>query len=141
MTSKRMLRVNELIKRVIGDLLERDVLGPFDALLTVTRAETAPDLRQSTVYVSVFGSDAQQQDALRRLQKRRALVQHELARRTELKYTPVLCFRLDRTMADADRVLAILSDLDLADGPDPESVSTPLDEPSTASGPESETTG
>jgi len=125
MTSTRMLRVNELLKRELGVLLERELLDQFNALVTVTRVDTAPDLRQATVYVSVFGNDAQEQQALRRLQKGRSLLQREIGRRVELKYTPVLRFKIDRTMADADRILTILDELDLTEESDLEDPPAP----------------
>jgi len=112
-----MLRVNELIRRELGDLCERRIVSDLNALLTVTHVDTSPDLRQATVLVSVMGDEAQRRDALKLLHRNRGLFQREIARRTQLKYTPVLRFQLDETMEQADRVLAIIDELDLSDVP------------------------
>ncbi|OGV68453.1 MAG: ribosome-binding factor A [Lentisphaerae bacterium RIFOXYB12_FULL_65_16] len=112
MSLERMRRVNELIRRELGELCEREIAPNLQGLLTITQIQTAPDLRQAVVYVSVMGDEAQHRHALRLLLKRRAWLQHELNQRVQLKYTPVLTFKLDRAGAQADRVLSILEEID-----------------------------
>lgn len=111
----RMLRVNELLQRELGRLVERDVAPRMEALVTLTRVSTSPDLRQARVYVSVLGGDEQRHEALRLLLECRKAMQSELGRCVRLKYTPVLTFHLDRTLEEADRVLSIINELDLDD--------------------------
>jgi ribosome-binding factor A len=111
MPSERMRRVNELIRRELGVLCERDISPNLPYLVTITQVQTAPDLRQAVVYVSVMGDETQHREALRLLLKRRALLQHELNERIQLKFTPVLTFKLDQATAQADRVLSILEEL------------------------------
>lgn len=123
MPTNRMLRVNELLHREISNLIERDVRGLVDGMVTVTRVETSSDLRYSQVHVSVFGEEEAKGEALRVLARLRKRFQSEIGRVTELKYTPVLSFKLDETLAAADRVLSIINDLDLDGQPD----SAPLD--------------
>ncbi len=113
MVSKRMLRVNELLRRELGELFERHIVSQLDAVLTVTDVKTSPDLRVATVYVSVFGKPEHDAQALALLKRCRTLLQAELGKRTELKYTPVLRFQLDQSLRQADRVLSILDELDL----------------------------
>ena len=55
----------------------------------------------ATVFVSVYGAEDEQREAFRLLHDNRVPFQREIARRIQLKYTPVLKFRLDRTMAEA----------------------------------------
>lgn len=135
MNSNRMRRVDELIKRELGTQVERQIAPELDALVTVTGVKTAPDLRQAVVSVSIMGSDTARGAALRLLQKRRVLLQRTLARNVKLKYTPVLSFRLDDRLAQADHVLALIEDLDLDEATEP--VPDPV--PGTA-GPDSEPT-
>lgn len=109
----RILRVNELLRRELGRLVERDVAPRMEALVTVTRVSTSPDLRQARVYVSVLGGEEQRHEALRLLLGCRREMQSELGRRVRLKYTPVLTFQLDRSLEEADRILSIIDDLGL----------------------------
>lgn len=52
--SKRIQRLNELIKKELGQILLRDFELGETALVTLTRVDTAPDLTSARVYVSVF---------------------------------------------------------------------------------------
>ena len=115
MTSNRMRRVDELMRRELGSVCEREVVPQLDSLLTITGVKTAPDLRQATVFFSVLGDDAQKKQALRVLLRARRTLQREVAARIALKYTPVLEFRFDDSIATGDRVLQIIEGLDITD--------------------------
>lgn len=111
--STRMARVDELLRREIGLLTEELVAPQLPALVTITKVECSPDLREARVYVSVLGSEEQRTEALRLMAASRRTMQHELSRRVILKYTPRLSFHDDRTPERADRVLGILDALNL----------------------------
>jgi ribosome-binding factor A len=109
-----MLRVNELVKRELGLLCERDVAPQCDGLVTITRVEVTPDLRHATVFVSVFGAGDDGEARVFGLLKRlRRDWQRHLSKTVILKYTPVLRFEPDHTAENADRVFAILRELAL----------------------------
>jgi ribosome-binding factor A len=109
----RMTRVNELLKREIADIIEREDLGGGTVLISVTAVSTAHDLRRATVKVSIFGADDEfKKQIIRKLQKMHADIQKKMSRRITLKYTPVLGFELDMNVEAGDRVLAMLEELD-----------------------------
>lgn len=111
--SKRMMRVDELLRRELGTLCEELVAPHASAPVTITRVHCSPDLREACVFFSVLGNDEQRGQAMRLMLTARKEMQHELSRRVILKYTPRLSFREDRTAERADRVLAILDALQL----------------------------
>ena len=87
----RSLRVNQVVRQVVAEELER--LADADErlrLVTVTAVETAPDLRHATVYLSSLSDDAA--DALA---ERRAQLQRALGRQVRMKRTPQLEFAVD----------------------------------------------
>lgn len=57
MSSQRMLRVNELLKREIADLLERVDFSMENCLVSISEVQTSPDLRHAKVHVSILGGD------------------------------------------------------------------------------------
>ena len=128
MKPNRMRRINELIKREVSDLCERDITTDRGTLLTITGVETSPDLRHADVFVSVFGELKQTNEVMAQLAKQRVHFQQELAHRVKLKYTPVLHFKLDTTLQRADRVLHILQELDLNESSSPPGESENTDE-------------
>ena len=117
MASGRIIRVNELLKREISDDIFRLFAHrDFDTgAITVTRVETAPDLRDAIVHISIFGHDEERIKMIRFLNKHRKEVQARMSKNVKIKYTPRLNFRLDTSIEDGDRVLGILSELDIPD--------------------------
>jgi ribosome-binding factor A len=113
---ERMIRVNALLKRELGVVFERLICSEFECLITVTDVETSPDLHEGTVYVSVYGSEQQQQDVMRSLRKRRGEIQRHVSKSITLKYMPVLRFKLDGQAARADSLMRILREIEGEDG-------------------------
>ncbi len=113
-TVDRLTRVNELLKREIAELLERNpVRGASSMLVSVTMVKCSVDLRNATVYVSVFGGGEEAEaEVLRHLHRFRSDLQKRIARDLGFKHTPVLSFKLDGRMAAGDRVLELLNETD-----------------------------
>ena len=120
MSSARIIRVNELLKREIAvDIPRLFANGNFDTgAITVTRVETAPDLHDATVYVSIFGHEEGRTKMIRFLNSHRKDVQARMSKNVILKYTPRLHFKLDSSIENGDRVLGILAQLDIPDDED-----------------------
>ena len=107
----RLVRVNELLKRVLADLLE--TLGYNEEqgrLISITRVDCASNLKTASVYVSILGAKNEEEEVriVRRLIERKAEIQSLMSKEVILKYTPVLHFVLDHSVADGDRVLDLL---------------------------------
>ncbi|MEY5027416.1 MAG: Ribosome-binding factor [Verrucomicrobiota bacterium] len=112
MAKHRIERVNELIKRELGDMLRRDFV--FDApLVTVQQVDCTPDLKHAHVYLSVIGSDAQRHRTLEQVQSKRPQLQHAISRRIVMKYTPQLHFKLDTGIERGTKIIQILDELHL----------------------------
>ena len=111
MAVDRLKRVNELLRRELGQVFEVLVSPEIKTLVTVTDVRIAPDLREALVFVSVYGDEHTGKAVLTFLAKKRAHIQHDLSRKVILKYTPRLHFKLDQTAAKADRVMSILDTL------------------------------
>lgn len=116
----RMRRVNELLKRELGELFERMICSQVDSLVTITEVDTSPDLRQSRVYVSVYGSDEQKQAAMRLIHGNRKEMQSVISRHVKLKYTPKLSFELDGTAESAAHVMELLEKIEREEPPQDE---------------------
>lgn len=108
----RLARVAEVLKRELSAAILREV--PADgALITVNSIDVSPDLRNADVHVGVLGTAAQQKTAMERLERHRAVLQSECAKRVVLKFTPHLHFRLDDSIVRGSRVLDILDELNI----------------------------
>jgi len=115
MSSARIIRVNELLKREIAsDILRLFATDRFDTgAITVTRVETTTDLREAKVHISIFEHEEERVGMIRFLNKHRKEIQARMSQNVILKYTPRLHFKLDTSIEGGDRVLGILSQLDI----------------------------
>ena len=108
----RLVRVRELMKRELGDLIGRELT--FTQLVTVQDVDITPDLKHAHVYVSVLGGGEEAANAvLAQLHEHRKDLQYKLSRRVVLKFTPLLHFKLDLAQERGSRVIDILSNLDI----------------------------
>jgi ribosome-binding factor A len=113
MAVDRLERVNALLRREIGEALYHVFNGEIDlAAVTVTRVETARNLRTATVSVSVFGHETERGRILRALADKHAALQALINRDCHLKYTPRLRFQLDTSIEKGDHILALLGKMD-----------------------------
>ncbi len=109
--SPRMRKVNELVREVVADAVT-DLKDPRIGFLTITGAETSPDLRHAVVYYSVLGSEEEKADTAMALDSARSRIQGVLGRETRMRYTPVLEFKVDPSIDEGLRITRILADLE-----------------------------
>ncbi|MCL4132470.1 UNVERIFIED_CONTAM: hypothetical protein GTU68_065701 [Idotea baltica] len=108
--SQRQLRVGELIRRTLSEVLARgDVHDPDLNRMSITVGEvrTSPDLRVATAYVLPLGGQGQE-DVLKLLARNKGELRRAVSRKLALKFAPDLRFQLDDTfdrMDDTRRML------------------------------------
>ncbi len=112
MQGKRLDRVNQLIKEEISLLLQRELKDPRLGFVTVTEVETSRDLRTAKVFVSVLGEEARWTASLAALASARGFIRSWLRQHLDLRVTPELEFRADRSMQHAARIQELLKQLD-----------------------------
>jgi ribosome-binding factor A len=117
MSSHRLLRVRELLKREIGEAIRREIPIDQAGLVTVNHVEVAGDLRLATVFIGILGNPEQQRTGLALLQKHRTRIQGLIAKSVILKYTPQLRFVVDDSIVRGNRVLAIIAELEKSISP------------------------
>ena len=109
--SKRMERVNDLIRAELADLLRRKVKDPRVVSASVTSVRTRADLRYATVMISLLDSSLEQQ-TMAGLGRAAGYLRGELGRRLRLKTAPELSFQIDHSSEEAARLLQMMDDLE-----------------------------
>src|SRR5947209_17041917 len=104
----RTERVAEVVREVAATAILFDLRDPRVKMVTVTRAEVSGDLQHAKVYVSVMGSERQQQLALHGLTHAAGFIQAKLADRLQTRFTPVLTFVLDKGVKNALEVSRLI---------------------------------
>lgn len=92
---------------------------PRIGFVTVTGVRTTTDLSQATVFVSVLGSEQEQDRTLKGLQSAHGVLQTQVARELGTRRTPVLTFEYDPAIERGVRLTKLIDELAPSD-PDPE---------------------
>jgi len=108
--SQRQLRVGELIRHALAEMLTRgEVHDPVleGHMITVPEVRMTADLRLATIYVMPLGG-RDQSAVLDALDRNKKFVRGELARRVNLKFAPEIRFRIDERFDEAERIEKLL---------------------------------
>ncbi|MCL4067845.1 30S ribosome-binding factor RbfA [Pseudomonas sp. GX19020] len=111
--SQRQLRVGELIRRTLSDVLNRgEIHDPDLNAMPITVGEVAlsTDLKVATVYVMPLLGTAPVDEAVKLLAKHRGELRHRVAAGLTLKYAPDLRFRPDETYDRLDETRRLFAD-------------------------------
>jgi ribosome-binding factor A len=111
MSGKRSERLGDLIKREIGDIIERMLKDPRIGFVTVLAVKVSADLRHARVFFSVLGDRRVQEETRRGLESAKFFVQGEIGRRLRLKYTPELAFQFDQSVERGLHITKIIKTL------------------------------
>jgi ribosome-binding factor A len=105
----RIERVNNLIRREISELIQRQVKDPrLNTFVTVTEVDTSPDLKYAKIFVSCISGKEEEQNTLKVLNAAAGFLRTELARNLRLRRVPELSFHWDDSIEQGDRILRLL---------------------------------
>jgi len=111
--SQRQLRVGELIRRTLSDVLNRAEIHDTDLnamSITVGEVSCSPDLKIATAYVMPLMGSVPVESAIAALARNKAELRHRISQVLTLKYTPDLRFRADETFARLDETRRLFAD-------------------------------
>ncbi|SFI88152.1 30S ribosome-binding factor RbfA [Albimonas pacifica] len=110
--SQRQLKVGELVRRAVSDVLMRGDLHDPDLerfSITVSEARMSPDLRHAEIFVMPLGG-AGEDEVVALLDRNRQELRRAVTREVKLKFSPDLRFRLDRSFDRMDETRRLLAD-------------------------------
>ena len=115
--SQRQLRVGEMVKQNIGELLIRDeakIPSVNSKLITVTEVRMTPDLKTARVYVIPLGG-GEMKETVRILTEYSHLVRRALSKRLDIKFLPKLIFVEDNSFEYAEKIENIIKKIKIND--------------------------
>lgn len=108
--SQRQLRVGELIRHALAEMLARGAVhDPVleGHLVTIPEVRMSADLRQATVYIMPLGG-RDVAEVIEAFERNRKFLRGEIAHRVNLKFAPDIRFRVDERFDEAERIEKIL---------------------------------
>jgi ribosome-binding factor A len=95
MDPARARKLGERIMQIVAEMLERRIKDPRLGFVTVTDARVTGDLREATVFYTVYGSAQEQAASAAALTSATGVIRSEVGRQTGLKHTPSITFKQD----------------------------------------------
>lgn len=111
----RARRLAVRIREVVASMLELEVKDPRLGMVTVTDVRLTPDLREATVFYTVYGDDAARADTAAALESAKGVLRSAVGRATGVKHTPTLDFVPDALPDNARHIDELLERARAAD--------------------------
>jgi ribosome-binding factor A len=108
MKSHRLARVSEVVRETAASAILFDLKDPRVKGVTVTRAEVSGDLQHAKVFVSVMGTEKEQQLTMHGLKSAAGYIQTKLADRLTSRYVPHVTFVLDEGVKKSIEIARII---------------------------------
>ena len=105
----RTRRMSVRVREIVADVIERQVKDPRLGMVTVTDARMTPDLREATVFYTVWGDETVRADTAIALESAKGVIRSAVGRGTGLKHTPSLAFVLDAIPENAKHIEDVLA--------------------------------
>ncbi len=103
------------IREVVASTLETQVKDPRLGMVTITDAKLTPDLREATLYYTVYGDAEARQSSAMALESAKGVLRSQVGRQTGVRYTPSLMFIADVVPESAERIEDLLDKARRAD--------------------------
>jgi ribosome-binding factor A len=96
MDAARARRLADRISQIVAEMLERRIKDPRLGFVTVTEARLTNDLREATVFYTVYGSPEERAETAAALESATGVIRTEVGKQTGLRHTPSLMFVADQ---------------------------------------------
>jgi ribosome-binding factor A len=104
MDAARTRRLAERISKIVAEMLERRIKDPRLGFVTVTETRLTSDLREATVFYTVYGSTEEREESAAALRSATGVIRSEVGRLIGLRHTPSLEFIEDSLPENAQRI-------------------------------------
>lgn len=113
---KRSVRVSDLIREEVADIVMNKIKHKTIGFITVTGAKVSSDLRNAIIYLSVLNED-EKIKTVRKLNESKQFIKGELGKRLRMKYIPKITFEIDQAVEYGRKIDKLLDDMDTERSP------------------------
>ncbi len=103
------------IREVVASTLELQVKDPRLGMVTITDAKVTPDLREATLYYTVYGDERAHSESAAALESAKGVLRSVVGKQTGVRYTPSLAFIADSVPQVTGRLEELLEQARQAD--------------------------
>jgi len=111
--SRRIARLNSLLREVITEVIKREAKDPnISPLTSVTSVEISADLKHAKVYISVIGSEEERKRTMDALESCAGFIGSHSSKKVRMRYFPTLTFFLDHSVDDQMKIEKLLKEIE-----------------------------
>ncbi len=111
MPRERILKVNNLVREVLGDIVTKEYRTSQDELITIVGVDATPNLQQAKVYISVLPEE-RAKEAIKKLKRDVFRIQQSLNSRLQMRPVPRIEFVEDKQFAKAQKLGELLDKIE-----------------------------
>jgi len=106
----RVLQINEKAQHLLAEIFSKEIEIPMDLFISVTDVDCESNLKTAVVSVSVLPF-SRAEEGFAYLIKRKGLIQNLFGKRFNMKFTPILTYKLDETGETTDKIYRLIDSL------------------------------
>jgi len=118
--TSRPFRLAQNLKRELSHILEENIKDPRMGFVSIVGVMLSPDLRVAKVHYSVLGDEKKRKSTRIFLERSKSYIEHLLAERLLIRYTPELIFIYDPLIEESVRINEIIDEFGEGSRPDKE---------------------
>ena len=104
----RQRKMADRVKVIVAETLEKRIKDPRLGFITVTDVRVTPDLREASVFYTVYGDEEERAATAAALESAKGVLRSEVGKQTGVKFTPTLAFIPDALPDSAAHVEDLL---------------------------------
>lgn len=104
----RARKLADRIREIVAETLDRRVKDPRLGFVTVTDSRITGDLREATIFYTVYGDETERAATAAALESVKGLIRSEVGRRTGVRFTPTVAFVADAIPENAAHIEDLL---------------------------------
>lgn len=107
---KRSVRVGDLMREEIADILLHKIKDPRIGFVTVTGVDLSDDLRNAKVFISIYKKE-EMETTLKAIETAKGFIRREIGKRMTLRYVPELIFKIDKSIEYGEKIDRLLDEI------------------------------
>ena len=115
MAKERINKINEEVMRELSQVIRELKDKRIPMITSVVAVHVTNDLSYANAYISVFGDEKVQKQAIEGLNSAKGFIRREIGRRLQLRHTPEFIFELDHSIEHGSKITQILKEINKED--------------------------
>lgn len=104
-------RLEELIRRIVSEIIMRELKDPRIGFVTVTGVELSKDYAEAKIGISIMGSPTEVRKGMEGIRSSSGYVQKLLGKELKIRSLPRVYFYLDKTVEEAVEMVGKIENL------------------------------